>query len=53
MVKGLKIIIENIYDTMQRTNPEFKSFLAENENKTIEDIAMEFDIDLEVLKSNL
>lgn len=41
---------EDLYKTMIETNPQFKQFVKDNENKTIEEIAMSYDIDLNLLK---
>lgn len=41
--------IKNIYISML-SNPHFSQFVKENENKTIEEIAMEYDIRLELIK---
>lgn len=44
-----KETINNLYHSMLE-NAEFKKFVKENENKTIEEIAMEYDIKLELIK---
>lgn len=41
---------EDLYKTMIETNPQFRQFVKDNENKTIEEIAMSYDIDLNLLK---
>lgn len=39
-----------LYSQMLKTNPDFKKFVEDNENKTIEQIALDYDIDLSMLK---
>ena len=51
----IKSVISNknpheLYQQMYNNNPQFKKFVKDNENRTIEDIAMEYDIDLNILK---
>lgn len=41
---------QDLYNDMINTNPQFKEFVENNKNKTIEDIALEYDIDLNLLK---
>lgn len=42
-----------LYTEMIQTNPQFRKFVKDNEGKTIEDIAMEYDIDLSILNQFL
>lgn len=39
-----------LYQSMMQTDPRFQKFVKENENKSIEDIALEYDLDLNFLK---
>lgn len=39
-----------LYNQMLQTNPQFKKFVDENEGKTIEEIALAYDIDLDLIK---
>lgn len=54
----LKNLVDNknpqdIFNFLVNTNPQFKQFVEKNKDKTIEDIAMDYDIDLELLKKFL
>ena len=40
-----------LYQNMLQTNPQFRQFVNDNEGKSIEDIALEYDIDLNLLKN--
>lgn len=42
--------VNDYYNNMVNTNPQFKRFVEQNKDKTIEEIAMEYDIDLSILK---
>lgn len=39
-----------VFNSLMQTNPQFQKFVKENEGKTIEDMALEYDIDLNLLK---
>lgn len=39
-----------VYRQLINSNPEFKKFVQDNNNKTIEEIAMEYNINLDILK---
>ena len=41
---------EGVYNYLMQTNPQFKRFIQDNQGKSIEDIAMEYDIDLDMVK---
>lgn len=43
--------IEAMYNNLLRNNPQFRQFVKENEGKSIQDIAMEYDLDLSILKN--
>lgn len=45
--------IRTLFNLFFKYEPEFRSFVKENGDKTIEELAMEFDIDLEILKKFL
>lgn len=40
----------DMYNTMLQTNPQFQKFVKDNEGKSVEDIALAYDIDLSILK---
>lgn len=44
---------DDVYNYMLQNNPQFKKFLQDNQGKTIEDIALAYDIDLNILKQFL
>jgi len=39
-----------LYNSMLNSNPQFKKFVQDNEGKTVEEIAMAYDIDMNILK---
>lgn len=39
-----------LFNNMLKTNSQFRKFVKDNEEKSIEDIAMEYDIDIEAIK---
>lgn len=41
---------QDVYNFMMQTNPQFKKFVEDNKDKTIEDIALAYDIDLDIIK---
>lgn len=41
---------QNLFEFMINTNPNFRQFVDKNKDKTIEDIAMEYDLDLDLIK---
>lgn len=41
---------QDVYNYLLQTNPEFKKFVEDNQGKTIEDIALSYDIDLNLIK---
>lgn len=41
---------QDIYNALVQSNPQFRQFVKDNEGKTIEDVALEYDIDLSILK---
>lgn len=41
---------DDVYNQLYNTNPQFQKFVNDTKGKTIEDIAMEYDIDLDILK---
>lgn len=41
---------EELYKTMLESNPQFRKFVNDNKDKTIEEIAMSYDIDLNLIK---
>lgn len=44
---------ESIYNEMIKSNPQFKSFVEKNKGKSVEQIAKEYNVDLEQIKSFL
>lgn len=42
--------VETYFNNLMNTNPQFRKFVEQNKNKSIEDIAMEYDLDLSILK---
>ena len=38
-----------IFNNMMNTNPQFRDFVEKNKNKSIEEIAMEYDLDMSIL----
>lgn len=41
---------QTVYNALMQSNPQFRQFVKNNEGKTIEDLALEYDIDLNLLK---
>ena len=41
---------EDVYNYMLQNNPQFKQFINDTKGKTIEDIALAYDIDLNLIK---
>lgn len=41
---------DKVYQSMLKDNPTFKKFIDDTQGKTLEDIALEYDIDLNILK---
>ena len=41
---------EGVYNYLMQTSPQFKKFIQDNQGKTIEDIAMDYDIDLDLIR---
>lgn len=41
---------EGVYNYLMQTNPQFQKFVKDNEGKTIEEIALAYDIDLDLIK---
>lgn len=52
MIKGLMSgkNPQDLYNYMLNTNPQFKQFVNDNKDKSIEDIALAYDIDLNLIK---
>ena len=42
---------QDVYESMLSTNPQFQEFVKANQGKTIDEIAMEYDVDLNILKN--
>lgn len=51
LFKGTKA--DAIYDEMERTDPQFKRFVDDMQGKTIEDIALEYDLNVDLLRKCL
>lgn len=41
---------DEVYNYMLKNNPQFRQFVNDNRNKSIEDIALAYDIDINLLK---
>ena len=41
---------QEVYNYLMQNNPQFKQFINDNQGKTIEDIALSYDIDLNMIK---
>lgn len=41
---------QDVYDFMIQTNPQFRKFVEDNKDKSLEDIALAYDIDLDIIK---
>ena len=41
---------DDVYNFMLQNNPQFKQFVNDNQGKSVEDIALAYDIDLNLLK---
>lgn len=39
-----------VCNMLMKSNPQFKKFIEENEKKSIKEIAMEYDLDLDMIK---
>lgn len=51
LFKGTKA--DAIYDEMERTDSQFKRFVDDMQGKTIEDIALEYDLNVDLLRKCL
>ena len=41
---------QDVYNYMLSNNPQFRQFIEENKGKSLEDIALAYDIDLDLIK---
>lgn len=41
---------QDVYNYMLQNNPQFKKFIEDNKGKSLEDIALAYDIDLNLIK---
>ena len=41
---------EGVYNYLMQTNPQFKQFVSDNQGKSMEDIALEYDLDLNLIR---
>lgn len=58
MINQMKMFLagknsNEVYNNMLQNNPEFRKFVNDTKGKSIEDIALEYDIDLNILKQLL
>jgi len=44
---------QDVFSYLIQNNPQFKDFVDKNKDKTIEDIALDYDIDISMLKQFL
>lgn len=53
LISAVKGNPEGMFNSMMQNNPQFRKFIKDNEGKSIQDIAMQYGIDINTLNNLL